>query len=53
MIAFWDTVTFSIVEVDRRFGGPYCFHHQDALFCTVFLNVARLSYYFASYTEDP
>jgi hypothetical protein len=28
MKAFWDIVTCCLVEVDRRFGGAYCLHHQ-------------------------
>jgi hypothetical protein len=28
MTAFWDTVPCSLVEVDRRFRGAYCLHHQ-------------------------
>jgi hypothetical protein len=26
--AFWDIVPSSLVEVDRRFRGVYCLHHQ-------------------------
>jgi hypothetical protein len=25
---FWDVAPCSIVEVDRRFRGAYCLHHQ-------------------------
>jgi hypothetical protein len=28
MTAFWATQPCSLVEVDRRFGGVYCLHHQ-------------------------
>jgi hypothetical protein len=28
---FWDLVPCSIVEIDRRFRGAYCFHHHGAL----------------------
>jgi hypothetical protein len=28
MIVFWDVAPYSLVEVYRRFGGAYCFHHQ-------------------------
>jgi hypothetical protein len=28
MTAFWDIVPCSLVEVDRRFRGAYCLHHQ-------------------------
>jgi hypothetical protein len=31
MTAFWDIVPCSLVEVDRRFRGAYCLHHQIAL----------------------
>jgi hypothetical protein len=24
----WDTVSYSLVEVDQRFRGAYCHHHQ-------------------------
>jgi hypothetical protein len=27
--AFWDIEPRSFVEVKRRFGAAYCFHHQD------------------------
>jgi hypothetical protein len=26
--AVWDIALCSLVEVDRRFGGAYCLHHQ-------------------------
>jgi hypothetical protein len=26
---FWDVATCSYVELDRRFRGEYCLHHQD------------------------
>jgi hypothetical protein len=29
MIAFWNIAPCSPVEVDRRFRGAYCLHHQD------------------------
>jgi hypothetical protein len=29
MTAFWNIVPCSLVEVDRRFRGAYCFHHQE------------------------
>jgi hypothetical protein len=28
MIAFWDTAPGSLFEVDQRFRGVYCLHHQ-------------------------
>jgi hypothetical protein len=28
MTAFWDIVPCSLIEVDRRFRGSYCLHHQ-------------------------
>jgi hypothetical protein len=28
MTAFWDNAQCSLIEVDRRFGGAYCLHHQ-------------------------
>jgi hypothetical protein len=28
MIAFWDIAPCSPVEVDQRFRGVYCLHHQ-------------------------
>jgi hypothetical protein len=29
MIVFWDVASCSLVEIDRRFRGAYCLHHQD------------------------
>jgi hypothetical protein len=29
MTAFWDTVTFSLVDADRRFRGTNCPHQGD------------------------
>jgi hypothetical protein len=29
MIGFCDIESCSLVVVDRRFRGTYCFHHQD------------------------
>jgi hypothetical protein len=29
MTSFRDVTLCSLVEVDRRFGGAYCLHHQD------------------------
>jgi hypothetical protein len=26
--AFWDVAPWNLVEVDRRFRGVYCLHHQ-------------------------
>jgi hypothetical protein len=28
MTAFWEIAPCSLVEVDRRFRGAYCLHHQ-------------------------
>jgi hypothetical protein len=28
MTVFWDIAPCSFVEVNRRFGGTYCLHHQ-------------------------
>jgi hypothetical protein len=28
MKAFWDVAPCSLVEVDRRFKGAHCLHHQ-------------------------
>jgi hypothetical protein len=28
---FWDTAPCSLVEVERRFRGAYCLHHQGDL----------------------
>jgi hypothetical protein len=28
MTAFWDIASCSLTEVDRRFRGAYCQHHQ-------------------------
>jgi hypothetical protein len=28
MTTFWDIAPCSLVEVNRRFIGPYCLHHQ-------------------------
>lgn len=24
----WDVASYSLVEINRRFGGAYCFYHQ-------------------------
>jgi hypothetical protein len=29
MTVFWDVALCSLVEIDRRFRGAYCLHHQD------------------------
>jgi hypothetical protein len=29
MTVFWDVVPCSLLEIDRRFRGAYCLHHQD------------------------
>jgi hypothetical protein len=29
MTVFWDVVSCRLVEIDRRFRGAYCLHHQD------------------------
>jgi hypothetical protein len=29
MTAFWDIAPCSLVDVDRRFRGAYCLHHQS------------------------
>jgi hypothetical protein len=31
MTAVWDIASYSLVEVDGRFRGTYCLHHQGAL----------------------
>jgi hypothetical protein len=31
MTAFWNVAPCSLVEIDRRFRGAYCLHHQIAL----------------------
>jgi hypothetical protein len=28
MTVLWDAASRSLVEIDRRFGGAYCLHHQ-------------------------
>jgi hypothetical protein len=28
LTVFWDVVPCSLVEIDRRFKGAYCHHHQ-------------------------
>jgi hypothetical protein len=28
MTALWDIASFNLVEVDRRFRGAYCLHHE-------------------------
>jgi hypothetical protein len=28
MTVFWDVAPCSLVEIDRRFTGAYCLHHQ-------------------------
>jgi hypothetical protein len=29
MVAFWDVAPCSLVDIDERFRGAYCLHHQD------------------------
>jgi hypothetical protein len=29
MTIFWDVASCSLVEIERRFTGAYCLHHQD------------------------
>jgi hypothetical protein len=29
MTAFWNIASCSFVEIDRRFRGVYCLHHQE------------------------
>jgi hypothetical protein len=29
MTTFWDIAPYSVIEVDRRFRGAFCRHHQD------------------------
>jgi hypothetical protein len=29
MVVFWDDSPCSLVEIDQRFRGSYCLHHQD------------------------
>jgi hypothetical protein len=32
MTAFWDVAPCDLVEIDQRFRGAYCLHHQgDAI----------------------
>jgi hypothetical protein len=32
MAVFWDVAPCSLLDIDRRFRGAYCLHHQgDAL----------------------
>jgi hypothetical protein len=31
MTDFWDVALYSLIEVDRRFTGVHCLHHQGAL----------------------
>jgi hypothetical protein len=37
----WDVAPCSHVEVDRRFRGAYCLHHQGNFFF-LFLNIKRI-----------
>jgi hypothetical protein len=30
MVVFWDFEPCRLLEIDRRFGGFKCFHHQGA-----------------------
>jgi hypothetical protein len=30
MAVFWDVMPCSLVEIDRRFRGAFCLHHQGA-----------------------
>jgi hypothetical protein len=29
MTVFWDVEPCSLLEIDRRFRGAYCLHHQS------------------------
>jgi hypothetical protein len=29
---FWDVSPYSLIKIDRRFGGVYCLHHQGVEF---------------------
>jgi hypothetical protein len=31
MTICWDVSPCSLVEIDRRFRGPYCLHHQEVV----------------------
>jgi hypothetical protein len=44
MTAFWDTTPYSVVDVDRRFRGAYCLHHQgDVSITALMMETVRIS----------
>jgi hypothetical protein len=49
MIAFWDIVPCSFIEVDQRFRGAYCLHHQGNKCITLMMEAgltSETSFYF-------
>jgi hypothetical protein len=47
IIAFWDVSPCSLVEVDRRFIGAYCLHHQDIALMLEAVCTSETSVYFS------
>jgi hypothetical protein len=43
MAVFWDVAPCSLVEVDRRFRGTYCLHHQAVTTSDMLINSRWLS----------
>jgi hypothetical protein len=44
MAVFWDIASCTLVEIDQRFGGTYCLHHQGNHHQTTWLNIPEDSH---------
>jgi hypothetical protein len=49
--AFWDIAPYSLVEVNRRFRGLYCLHHQGDYFIRLLMEAVRISETSVYYNE--
>jgi hypothetical protein len=45
MAVFWDVAPCSLAEIDRRFRGAYCLHHQDLIMEAVSTSETLISFY--------
>jgi hypothetical protein len=50
MTAFWDTVPYSLAEVDRCFRGVYCLHYQGTSMMEA-VRTSETSFYFSETTR--
>jgi hypothetical protein len=48
---FWDVAERSLVEIDQRFIGAYCLHHQGSL--QVVVDVFKMSCQMPEKSRDP